>query len=96
MNLFAFALRNITRSRARVWVTIGSMAFAGTIMIYYAALMEGFIRTTEKNAVAMELASHGVTVVLAGQLDAETGTGQLQQDLAWCPQGGDLCRTQLR
>ena len=55
MNLFTFALRNIARGRARVWVTVASMAFAGAIMIYYAALMEGFMRATQRNAVAMEL-----------------------------------------
>jgi ABC-type lipoprotein release transport system permease subunit len=55
MNIFAFAFRNVIRSRQRAWVTIGAMAFAGAIMIFYAALLEGMLRATEKNAVGMEL-----------------------------------------
>jgi hypothetical protein len=40
------------------------------------------IRLYYPDAVAAELASHGVTVGLAGQPDAEAGAGELQQDLA--------------
>jgi hypothetical protein len=46
-------------------------------------------------AVAAELASHGVTVGLAGQPAAEAGAGELQQDLAEGLQGGDLRRAQV-
>ena len=53
MNLFLYSLRNIWRSRHRSGVVIGAMAFAGFIMIYYAALLEGFLVTAEKNAVGM-------------------------------------------
>lgn len=55
MKLFSFAFRNLLRSRHRSLVTIGAMAFAGFIMIFYATLLEGLIKTTEKNAVAMEV-----------------------------------------
>ncbi len=55
MQLFSMALRNVKRSRHRTWVTVGAMGFAGFFMIVYAALMEGFIQTTEQNAIGMEL-----------------------------------------
>lgn len=55
MKLFSFAFRNLLRSRHRSLVTIGAMAFAGFIMIFYATLLEGLIKTTEKNAIAMEV-----------------------------------------
>lgn len=55
MKIFSFAFRNLLRSRHRSLVTIGAMAFAGFIMIFYATLLEGLIKTTEKNAVAMEV-----------------------------------------
>lgn len=54
MNLFVCACRNIWRTRQRSGVIIGAMAFAGFIMIFYAALMEGLLHTTEKNAIAMD------------------------------------------
>lgn len=55
MNLLAFALRNVKRNSHRSVVTIGAMAFAGMIMILYAALMEGLFLATERNALAMNL-----------------------------------------
>lgn len=54
MNILSCALRNVWRTRHRSGVIILAMGFAGFIMIFYAALMEGLLRTTERNAIAME------------------------------------------
>jgi ABC-type lipoprotein release transport system permease subunit len=54
MNILSWALRNVWRTRQRSGVIILAMGFAGFIMIFYAALMEGLLRTTERNAIAME------------------------------------------
>jgi ABC-type lipoprotein release transport system permease subunit len=54
MNILSCALRNVWRTRQRSGVIILAMGFAGFIMIFYAALMEGLLRTTERNAIAME------------------------------------------
>jgi ABC-type lipoprotein release transport system permease subunit len=54
MNIFVWALRNTWRTRHRSGVIILAMGFAGFIMIFYAALMEGLLRNTERNAIAME------------------------------------------
>ncbi|NTV15686.1 MAG: ABC transporter permease [Desulfobulbaceae bacterium] len=54
MNITLCALRNVWRTRQRSGVIILAMGFAGFIMIFYAALMEGLLRTTERNAIAME------------------------------------------
>ncbi len=55
MKLFAVACRNIARNRARTWITTGAMAFAGFIMIFYAALLAGLLQTTERNAIGMDI-----------------------------------------
>lgn len=55
MNLLSFAFRNMFRSGQRTWIVVAAMAFAGFIMIYYASLLEGFVRVTEKNAIGMDL-----------------------------------------
>ncbi len=55
MNLLTYAMRNVVRTRQRTWVVIGAMAFACFIMIFYAALMEGWLRATEENAIGREL-----------------------------------------
>ena len=55
MNLFAVAFRNLFRSGQRTWIVILAMGFAGFIMIYYASLLEGFVKVTEKNAIGMDL-----------------------------------------
>jgi ABC-type lipoprotein release transport system permease subunit len=54
MNILIWALRNTWRTRHRSGVIILAMGFAGFIMIFYAALMEGLLRNTERNAIAME------------------------------------------
>lgn len=54
MNLFPYAARNLLRSRQRSGIMVAAMGFAGSIMIFYAALLEGFIMTTERNAIGME------------------------------------------
>lgn len=59
MQIVFFALRNFnrsrSRSRARTWITVGAMAFACAIMIFYASLLEGWLATMERNAVGMDL-----------------------------------------
>jgi len=55
MNLISFAARNMIRAGQRTWVVIGAMAFAGFIMIYYASMLEGFVRVTERNAIGMDM-----------------------------------------
>jgi len=55
MKIVPYAFRNVWRSRQRTFVTISAMAFAGFIMIFYASIMEGFVRNMERNAVGMNL-----------------------------------------
>lgn len=55
MNLLALAVRNVQRHAHRSMVTIAAMAFAGAIMILYAALMEGLFLASERNALGMNL-----------------------------------------
>jgi len=55
MSILSMAIRNIKRSRHRTWVTVFAMGFAGFFMILYASLMEGFVETSEQNAIGMEL-----------------------------------------
>ncbi len=55
MKNLSYAFRNVVRSSHRSLVTISAMAFAGFIMIFYAALMEGVMQATEKNIIGMEL-----------------------------------------
>lgn len=53
--IVSFAFRNIWRNKQRSLVTIGAMAFAGTIMIFFAGLGAGFSKTMERNAVEMNV-----------------------------------------
>ena len=53
MNLLTLASRNVYRHRHRSVVTILAMAFACTMMIVFAALMEGFAIGSERNVVSM-------------------------------------------
>lgn len=53
MNLFNLALKNLLRRPLRTLITIGAMTFAGSIMIFNAALMEGMFYTIKKNAISM-------------------------------------------
>lgn len=55
MRIVALAIRNVFRNRHRTLVTTGAMAFAGTIMILFSALMTGMLRDSERNAVSMNL-----------------------------------------
>lgn len=55
MQIVSFALRNFNRSRTRTRITVGAMAFACAIMIFYASLLEGWLAGMEKNAVGMDL-----------------------------------------
>lgn len=53
--IVSFALRNFNRARTRTRITVGAMAFACAIMIFYASLLEGWFAGMEKNAVGMDL-----------------------------------------
>lgn len=53
MKIIPIALRNISRKRVRGAITIGSMAFAGFIMLFFAALGQGLLYTMEQNAVGV-------------------------------------------
>ena len=53
MNLFTLASRNVYRNRHRSIVTTLAMAFACTMMIVFAALMDGFAIGSERNVVSM-------------------------------------------
>jgi ABC-type lipoprotein release transport system permease subunit len=53
MNLFRLASRNVYRHRHRSVVTILAMTFACTMMIVFAALMDGFAIGSERNVVSM-------------------------------------------
>jgi len=55
MNLLPLAMRNVKRNWHRTLVTTLAMAFAGMIMILFAALTEGLMEASERNAVAMNL-----------------------------------------
>lgn len=62
MLIVSFALRNFNRARTRTWITVGAMAFACAIMIFYASLLEGWLAAMEKNAVGMDLGEFQVHV----------------------------------
>lgn len=55
MKIIPMALRNINRKRMRSAITIGSMAFAGFIMLFFAGLGQGLLQTMEKNAVGINM-----------------------------------------
>ncbi len=55
MKIVPYAFRSVWRNRQRTIVTVSAMAFTGFIMIFYASLMEGFVRNMERNAVGMNL-----------------------------------------
>ncbi len=50
----ALAIKNIRRRRQRSLIMVAAIAFAVFIAIYYAALSEGLLANTERNAVLME------------------------------------------
>ncbi len=55
MKIVPVAIRNIGRKRVRSAITIGAMAFAGFIMLFFAALGEGLLYTLEQNAIGMSI-----------------------------------------
>ncbi|MFC1532818.1 FtsX-like permease family protein [Thermodesulfobacteriota bacterium] len=55
MRTLSIASRNVFRNWRRTLVTTLAMGFAGFIMILFAALMQGMLLTSERNAVAMDL-----------------------------------------
>ena len=55
MLVLNLAFKNVLRYRHRTWVTITAMAFAGCIMIFYACLLQGWLRAMETNAISMEM-----------------------------------------
>lgn len=55
MSTWRVGVRSIGRNRRRTAVTTLAMAFAGTVMVFYATLLEGFMDTLERNALLMEI-----------------------------------------
>ena len=55
MQLLSLALKNVLRYKHRTWVTVLAMAFAGSIMIFYASLVQGWLGAMETNAISMEM-----------------------------------------
>lgn len=55
MLILNLACKNVLRYQQRTWVTIAAMAFAGSIMIFYASLLQGWLGAMEVNAVSMEM-----------------------------------------
>ncbi len=55
MRILSIAFRNTLRNWRRTLVTTLAMGLAGSIMILFAALMEGLLQSSEQNAVAMNL-----------------------------------------
>jgi ABC-type lipoprotein release transport system permease subunit len=55
MLVLDMAFRNVLRYRQRTWVTVAAMAFAGTIMIFYASLLQGWLRSMKTNTISMEM-----------------------------------------
>jgi ABC-type lipoprotein release transport system permease subunit len=55
MKIISIASRNVFRNWRRTLVTTLAMGFAGFIMILFAALMDGLLQASERNAVAMDL-----------------------------------------
>lgn len=53
MNLLSLGLRNVLRYRHRSLVTTGAMAFSGAVMVFYAALLDGWLASAEDHVVAM-------------------------------------------
>ena len=53
MNTFNLASRNLLRNWQKSAISISAMAFAGAVMILFAALMEGMLQSIERNAVTM-------------------------------------------
>jgi ABC-type lipoprotein release transport system permease subunit len=55
MRLLRIAYRNLFRNKQRFLITASAMVFAGFIMIFFLALMEGFIYIFERNIVQMNI-----------------------------------------
>lgn len=55
MSTWRIGVRSIGRNRRRTAVTTLAMSFAGVIMVFYAALLEGFMDTLERNALLMDI-----------------------------------------
>jgi len=55
MKILSMASRNVIRNWRRTLVTTLAMGFAGFIMIFFAALTEGLLQTSERNAVSLNL-----------------------------------------
>ncbi|MDH5358128.1 MAG: FtsX-like permease family protein [Gammaproteobacteria bacterium] len=53
MNIITLAARNVYRNGHRSVVTAAAMAFACAMMIVFASLIEGFVKGSEQNIVAM-------------------------------------------
>ena len=50
------AWRNVWRNRRRSLVTIAATTLAFSVMILYSSMVEGYLRTMERNLLDLELA----------------------------------------
>ena len=55
MNILPLAMRNVKRNWHRTLVTVGSMAFAGMIMILYVGLMEGMVQGGKHHTLSVSM-----------------------------------------
>ena len=55
MKILSFAFRNVGRNKSRTIVTVGAMAFAGALMIFYTSLMEGMLDMLVRNVVSFRV-----------------------------------------
>ncbi len=55
MNLLRMVWRNVWRNRRRSLVTIAATTLAFTVMILYSSMVEGYLRTMERNLLDLEL-----------------------------------------
>lgn len=54
MKIWTMAGRHIMRNGRRSGVTIGAMAFAGAMMVFYVSLFNGFISSMERHALSVD------------------------------------------
>ncbi len=67
MKTATIALRQVIRSRRRTSVTVGAMAFAGVMMVFYASLVAGLLSSMERHALGTDTGD--MQIHAAGFLD---------------------------
>jgi putative ABC transport system permease protein len=55
VSIFRMAWRNVWRNRRRSLVTVAATTLAFTVMILYSSLVQGYLRTMERNVLDLEL-----------------------------------------